>query len=78
MFCEILEKEYSDFRYAHAHHFSLDAYACPYPGKETISQAANSVLSIRNPMLLKSSVEERTDRTSTSDNPPNRLTERAF
>ena len=43
MFCEILEKEYSDFRYAPAHHFTVDAYACQHPGKENISQAVNSV-----------------------------------
>ena len=43
MFCEILEREYTDFRYAQAHHFTVDAYACQHPGKPEVSQAVKSV-----------------------------------
>ncbi len=43
MYCEVLEKEYSDIRYARAHHFTVDAYACQHPGKPGIVQAIKSV-----------------------------------
>ena len=43
MYCEVLEREYTDFRYAQAHHFTVDAYACQHPGKPEVSQAMKSV-----------------------------------
>ncbi len=43
MFNEILEKEYSNFTYAKAHHYTVDAYATQHPGKATNSKAVNSV-----------------------------------
>ncbi|MEM9339599.1 MAG: DUF5946 family protein [Bacteroidota bacterium] len=43
MFNEVLEKEYSDFRYARAHHYTVDAYAVQHPGEPTNSKAVNSV-----------------------------------
>lgn len=43
MFCDLLEKEYSDFRYGKAHHFTVDAYACQHPGKSDDDKAVRSV-----------------------------------
>lgn len=43
MFCEVLEKEYSDWRYAKAHHLTVDSYACQHPGSLGNSKAINSV-----------------------------------
>lgn len=43
MFNEVLEKEYSDYLYAKAHHYTVDAYATQHPGELTNSKAVNSV-----------------------------------
>ncbi len=43
MYCEVLEKEYSDFRLARSHNYTVDAYACQHPGKKEVSQAYKSV-----------------------------------
>lgn len=43
MFNEVLEKEYSDFNYAKAHHYTVDAYASQHPGEPTNPKAVNSV-----------------------------------
>lgn len=43
MFCEVLEKEYSDMIYAKAHHYTVDSYACQHPGNKENKQAINSV-----------------------------------
>ena len=43
MFKEVLEKEYSDFTYAKAHHYTVDAYAIQHPGEITNRKAINSV-----------------------------------
>ena len=43
MYNEVLEKEYSDFQYAKAHHFTVDAYACQHPGEPGSTQASRSV-----------------------------------
>ena len=43
MFIEVLNKEYSDFRYAKAHHFTVDAYAVQHPGKLSNQKAVHSV-----------------------------------
>ncbi|WP_139063738.1 DUF5946 family protein [Flagellimonas eckloniae] len=43
MFTEVLEKEYSDFRYSKAHHYTVDAYATQHPGDVTNQKAINSV-----------------------------------
>lgn len=43
MFCEVLEKEYSDFQYSKAHHYTVDSYACQHPGESQNPKAVNSV-----------------------------------
>jgi len=43
MFCEIMEKEYSDFRYSRAHQFTVDAYSCQHIGEKEDNRAVNSV-----------------------------------
>ncbi len=43
MFNEVLTREYSDFRYAKAHHYTVDAYAIQHPGETSNQQAVNSV-----------------------------------
>ena len=43
MFTEVLEKEYSDFRYSKAHHYTVDAYATQHPGNLTNPKAVNSI-----------------------------------
>lgn len=43
MFCEVLEREYSDFNYAKAHHYTVDAYTTQHVGNENDVRAINSV-----------------------------------
>lgn len=43
MFNEVLEREYSDFVYAKAHHYTVDAYATQHPGEVVNKKAINSV-----------------------------------
>jgi hypothetical protein len=43
MYCEVLEREYSDIRYSAAHHFTVDTYAIQHPGNEQDMRALNSV-----------------------------------
>jgi len=43
MFNEVMEKEYSDFRYSIAHHFTVDAYACQHPGEQDEPRAVRSL-----------------------------------
>ena len=43
MFTEVLDREYSDFRYSKAHHYTVDSYAVQHPGKVTNQKAVNSV-----------------------------------
>lgn len=43
MFCEIMEREYSDLRYWKGHRFSVDAYACQHIGKNEDKRAMRSV-----------------------------------
>jgi len=43
MFNEVLNKEYSDFRYSKAHHFTVDSYAVQHPGAHSNHKAVNSV-----------------------------------
>lgn len=43
MFGEISAKEYSDIRFARAHQFSVEAYACQHVGKPDDPRAVNSV-----------------------------------
>ena len=43
MFNEVLEREYSDFRYSKAHHFTVDTYAVQHPGELSNQKAINSV-----------------------------------
>lgn len=43
MFNEVLEREYSDFRYSRAHHYTVDAYAVQHPGDVANPKAVNSV-----------------------------------
>ncbi|MEM6735706.1 MAG: DUF5946 family protein [Bacteroidota bacterium] len=43
MFNEVLEKEYSDFRYSKAHHYTVDSYAVQHPGEPLNQKAINSV-----------------------------------
>ncbi len=43
MFHEVLTREYSDFRYSRAHHYTVDSYAVQHPGEKTNRKAVNSV-----------------------------------
>lgn len=43
MFNEVLQKEYSDFRYSKSHHFTLDSYSSQYSGDINNQKAINSV-----------------------------------
>lgn len=43
MFNEVLEREYSDFRYAKAHYYTVDSYAVQHPGDPSNTKAVNSV-----------------------------------
>ncbi len=43
MFCEVLEREYSDYKYAKAHNFTVDAYACQHPGPKESTAGKNSI-----------------------------------
>lgn len=43
MYCEVLEKEYSDLKYWSGHQFTVDAYACQHVGKKEDQRAVNSV-----------------------------------
>lgn len=43
MFNEVLNKEYSDFRYSKAHHYTVDSYAVQHPGEISNQKAVNSV-----------------------------------
>lgn len=43
MFCEVMEKEYTDFMCAKAHHYTVDAYATQHVGHSSDSRAINSV-----------------------------------
>lgn len=43
MFCEVLEKEYTDYRYTRAHQYTVDSYACQHPGSTEVQSAVNSV-----------------------------------
>ncbi|GLR19584.1 DUF5946 family protein [Portibacter lacus] len=43
MFNEVLEKEYSDYRFSKAHHYTVDAYAIQHPGELKNQKAVNSV-----------------------------------
>jgi hypothetical protein len=43
MFNEVLNREYSDFRYSKAHHYTVDSYAVQHPGKVSNQKAVNSV-----------------------------------
>jgi hypothetical protein len=43
MFNEVLNREYSDFRFSKSHHFTVDSYAVQHPGKVSNQKAVNSV-----------------------------------
>lgn len=43
MFIEVLNREYSDFRYSKAHHYTVDSYAVQHPGEISNRKAVNSV-----------------------------------
>jgi hypothetical protein len=43
MFCEIMDREFSDIRYWRAHQFTVDAYAASHVGKKEDIRAVNSV-----------------------------------
>ena len=43
MFNEVLNREYSDFRYSKAHHHTVDSYAVQHPGEKSNQKAVNSV-----------------------------------
>ncbi len=43
MFKEVLAREYSDFGYAKANHYTVDSYAVQHPGEISNKKAVNSV-----------------------------------
>ncbi|MFD2200874.1 DUF5946 family protein [Shivajiella indica] len=43
MFCEVMDREYSDFTYAKAHHFTVDAYTSQHVGIKDDKRAINSI-----------------------------------
>ncbi|GAB4247394.1 MAG: hypothetical protein Tsb0034_26600 [Ekhidna sp.] len=43
MFNEVLEKEYSDMKFAKGHQYTVDAYACQHIGRKEDKRAINSV-----------------------------------
>lgn len=44
MFCEVMEREYSNLMYAKAHHYTVDAFAAQHVGDKKDSRAINSVI----------------------------------
>lgn len=43
MFCEIMDREFSDLRYWKGHQYTVDAYAVQHAGKKEDQRAVNSV-----------------------------------
>ena len=43
MFCEVMDKEFSDLRYSRAHQLTVDAYAAQHIGSQDDKRAVNSV-----------------------------------